>query len=94
MAKPDSVAGNDIRPQKTDFFQVFSGAHSLLSDTVLNLFVGFGQVNVDENPGVAQTYGIRSIPTLILFKKGQVACRIVGVRPQVEIEKEIETAIK
>lgn len=52
------------------------------------------KVNVDESPGVAQTYGIRSIPTLMLFKKGQVACRIVGVRPQAEIEKEIEAAIK
>ena len=52
------------------------------------------KVNVDENPGVAQTYGIRSIPTLILFKQGQVACRMVGVSPQAEIEKEIEAAIK
>jgi thioredoxin 1 len=52
------------------------------------------KVNVDESPGVAQTYGIRSIPTLMLFKKGQVAFRIVGVRPQAEIEKEIEAAIK
>jgi thioredoxin 1 len=52
------------------------------------------KVNVDESPGVAQTYGIRSIPTLMLFKKGQVACRLVGVRPQAEIEKEIEAAIK
>lgn len=52
------------------------------------------KVNVDESPGVAQTYGIRSIPTLMLFKQGQVAFRIVGVRPQAEIEKEIEAAIK
>lgn len=52
------------------------------------------KVNVDESPGVAQTYGIRSIPTIMLFKQGQVAFRIVGVRPQAEIEKEIEAAIK
>jgi thioredoxin 1 len=52
------------------------------------------KVNVDESPGVAQTYGIRSIPTLMLFKQGQVACRMVGVRPQAEIEREIEAAIK
>ena len=52
------------------------------------------KVNVDESPGVAQTYGIRSIPTLMVFKEGQVACRLVGVRPQAEIEKEIEAAIK
>jgi thioredoxin 1 len=52
------------------------------------------KVNVDESPGVAQTYGIRSIPTLMLFKQGQVAFRMVGVRPQAEIEREIEAAIK
>jgi thioredoxin 1 len=52
------------------------------------------KVNVDESPGVAQTYGIRSIPTLILFTQGQVAFRIVGVRPQAEIEKEIASALK
>ena len=52
------------------------------------------KLNVDESPGVAQTYGIRSIPTLILFKGGQVGFRIVGVRPQAEIEKEIASALK
>jgi thioredoxin 1 len=52
------------------------------------------KVNVDESPGVAQTYGIRSIPTLMLFKQGQVGFRLVGVRPQAEIEREIEAAIK
>ena len=52
------------------------------------------KINVDESPGVAQTYGIRSIPTLMLFKQGQVAFRMVGVRPQAEIEREIEAAIK
>jgi thioredoxin 1 len=52
------------------------------------------KLNVDESPGVAQTYGIRSIPTLMLFKDGQVGFRIVGVRPQAEIEKEIDSALK
>jgi thioredoxin 1 len=52
------------------------------------------KVNVDENPGVAQTYGIRSIPTLMLFKEGQVAHRVVGVLPQAQIERDIEAAIK
>jgi thioredoxin 1 len=52
------------------------------------------KVNVDESPLVAQTYGIRAIPTLILFRQGQVVVRLVGVRPQAEIEREIEAAIK
>jgi len=37
-----------------------------------------GKVNVDENPGIASKYGIRSIPTLLIFKGGQVAEKMVG----------------
>jgi thioredoxin 1 len=37
-----------------------------------------GKVNVDVNPGIASKYGIRSIPTLLIFKGGQVAEKMVG----------------
>jgi thioredoxin 1 len=52
------------------------------------------KVNVDESPIVAQSYGIRAIPTLMLFVKGEESKRIVGVRPKHEIESEIKAAIK
>jgi thioredoxin 1 len=52
------------------------------------------KVNVDDNQVTAQTYGIKAIPTLILFKSGQAAARMVGVRPKEEIKKEIEAAIQ
>ena len=52
------------------------------------------KVNVDENQVVAATYDIRAIPTLLLFRQGQIAARMVGVRPRAEIEKEIETALR
>jgi thioredoxin 1 len=53
-----------------------------------------GKMNVDENPVTAQSFEIRAIPTLILFNSGQVAARVVGVRPKEEVTKEIEAAIK
>lgn len=37
-----------------------------------------GKVNVDDNPAIASKYGIRSIPTLLIFKGGQVAEKMVG----------------
>jgi len=40
------------------------------------------KVNTDENPDIAQKYGISSIPTLIIFKNGQEAERLVGVQPE------------
>jgi thioredoxin 1 len=48
------------------------------------------KVDVDQNPGIAGKYGIRSIPSLFLFKNGQVVEQIVGALPKVAILKKIE----
>jgi thioredoxin 1 len=40
------------------------------------------KVNVDESPGVASRYGVMSIPTVIIFKNGQVKQQFVGVQPE------------
>lgn len=47
----------------------------------------FGKVNVDEQPQLAQQYGVMSIPTLILFKGGQTAKKVVGVHSLEQIEQ-------
>jgi thioredoxin 1 len=49
-----------------------------------------GKLNVDENPVVAQTFGVRSIPTLLVFKGGQVVDQQVGAVPQPRIAAMIE----
>ncbi|TET75018.1 MAG: thioredoxin, partial [Dehalococcoidia bacterium] len=48
--------------------------------------VGFAKVNVDENTRVATEYGIRSIPTLLLFKDGKPMTQIVGLRSKAELK--------
>ena len=45
------------------------------------------KLNVDENPNVAQKYGIRSIPTLILFKDGDVQAQMMGAMPMRQLEE-------
>lgn len=45
-----------------------------------------GKVDIDENPEIAAKYGIRSIPTLMLFKNGQPVDQIVGALPRAKIE--------
>ena len=55
--------------------------------------VTIAKLNVDENPGVAGTYGIRSIPTLMLFKDGKLASSHVGASPKGELKKWITGAI-
>ena len=44
------------------------------------------KLNVDENPATAQKYGIMSIPTLMLFKNGELASRQVGAAPEIGAE--------
>jgi thioredoxin 1 len=47
------------------------------------------KVNIDDNPQVAQTYGIMSIPTMILFKDGEPAAATMGARPKSSIEQQL-----
>ena len=55
--------------------------------------VTIAKLNVDENPGVAGTYGIRSIPTLMLFKGGKKMSAKVGAAPKGELKRWITEAI-
>ena len=48
--------------------------------------VKIGKVNIDEHQGLAAEYGIRAIPTLLLFDKGQVADQIVGLRSKRDLK--------
>jgi thioredoxin 1 len=48
------------------------------------------KLNVDENPEVVRTYGIMNIPTLTVFKDGQVVKEIVGAKPKSALLRELE----
>ncbi len=50
------------------------------------------KVDVDENPGLAARYHIRNIPTLLLFRDGQVVRRIFGYMPKADLKRQIEAA--
>jgi thioredoxin 1 len=51
------------------------------------------KLNVDENPATAAKYGIMSIPTLMLFKNGELASRQVGAAPKQKLEQWITAAV-
>jgi thioredoxin 1 len=50
-------------------------------------------MNTDENPQIPAKYDVLSIPTMILFKDGEVATRLVGARPKARLESELEPAL-
>ena len=54
--------------------------------------VKIGKLNVDNAPSSAQTYGVSSIPTLMIFKQGEVVERFVGVQPKSRIQEAIDAA--
>jgi thioredoxin 1 len=52
--------------------------------------VTLAKVNVDESPGLAARYGIRSIPTILLVKQGKVADQVIGAVPRAKIKEKLD----
>ncbi|PYO00051.1 MAG: thioredoxin [Candidatus Rokuibacteriota bacterium] len=52
--------------------------------------VTLAKVNVDENPGLAARYGIRSIPTVLFVKDGKVADQVIGAVPKAQLQKKLD----
>lgn len=52
-----------------------------------------GKVNVDHNPGVSMQFGVRSIPTILIFKNGQLVDKQVGVTTKTALASKIDTAL-
>jgi thioredoxin 1 len=50
------------------------------------------KINIDNSPNTAASYGVSSIPTLMIFKNGEVVDRFVGVQPKKRLQEAIEQA--
>ena len=86
------VLQSDV-PVLVDFWATWCApckAISPLIDTIADDYAGkikVGKVNVDENPATPGKFGVRGIPTLILFKGGAVVDQVVGAVPRSQLEE-------
>ncbi len=91
----DKEVLNSDQPVLLDFWATWCGPCRMLSpivDEIAEEVTGkkVGKVNVDEQPELAQTFGIMSIPTLLVFKDGKVVNKAVGVKPKQAIIQMLE----
>lgn len=84
------------RPVLVDFWAEWCGPCKMIGPSLEELSEEFGEqvtiakLNIDENPDAPAKYGVRGIPTMILFKNGQPAATKVGAAPKSQLKGWIE----
>ncbi|MGI9615654.1 MAG: thioredoxin [Acidimicrobiales bacterium] len=91
----DEVVNSSAEPVVVDFWAEWCGPCKMVAPILDEIAVEqegkvrVTKLNVDDVPAIAQRYGVMSIPTMLVFKDGEVDKRIVGAKPKAQLIEEL-----